>query len=91
MNITPHIFDGYDGLIKILYPFSSEKTKSLQHRSGYSRIRESDQRRLYTADWTRLPYNLLACISNHIFNEVSGVNRVVYDISSKPLATIEWE
>ncbi len=44
-----------------------------------------------TADWSHLPYNLLADISNQIINKIKGVNRVVYDISSKPPATIEWE
>jgi GMP synthase (glutamine-hydrolysing) len=44
-----------------------------------------------TADWSRLPYDFLADISNKIINNVKGVNRVVYDISSKPPATIEWE
>ena len=44
-----------------------------------------------TADWSHLPYEFLAAISNEIINKVKGVNRVVYDISSKPPATIEWE
>jgi GMP synthase (glutamine-hydrolysing) len=44
-----------------------------------------------TADWARLPYDLLARISNRMINEVKGVNRIVYDISSKPPSTIEWE
>jgi len=44
-----------------------------------------------TADWAHLPYSFLADVSNRIINEIKGINRVVYDISSKPPATIEWE
>jgi GMP synthase (glutamine-hydrolysing) len=44
-----------------------------------------------TADWARIPFEVMGKISNRIINEVRGVNRVVYDISSKPPSTIEWE
>ncbi len=54
-------------------------------------VRSIDTEDFMTADWSRLPYDLLARISTRIINEVKGVNRVVYDISSKPPATIEWE
>ena len=54
-------------------------------------IRSVDTSDFMTADWSRIPYDVLATISNRIINEVRGVNRVVYDISSKPPATIEWE
>ncbi len=54
-------------------------------------VRSINTEDFMTADWSRLPYDLLARISTRIINEVAGVNRVVYDISSKPPATIEWE
>jgi GMP synthase (glutamine-hydrolysing) len=54
-------------------------------------VRIVDSLDAMTADWTRVPYEVLARISNRIINDVRGVNRVVYDISSKPPSTIEWE
>ncbi|MBM4048649.1 MAG: GMP synthase (glutamine-hydrolyzing), partial [Planctomycetes bacterium] len=54
-------------------------------------VRAVETQDFMTADWVRIPYDVLGRISNRIINEVKGVNRVVYDISSKPPSTIEWE
>jgi GMP synthase (glutamine-hydrolysing) len=54
-------------------------------------LRSVDTSDFMTADWSRIPYDILARVSNRIVNEVDHVNRIVYDITSKPPATIEWE
>ena len=54
-------------------------------------VRAVETEDFMTADWSHLPYEVLARISTRVINEVQGINRVVYDVSSKPPATIEWE
>lgn len=54
-------------------------------------VRSADTIDFMTATWSKLPYEVLEKVSNRIINEVKGINRVAYDISSKPPATIEWE
>ena len=54
-------------------------------------VRSADTIDFMTATWSKLPYDLLGRVSSRIINEVKGINRVAYDISSKPPATIEWE
>jgi GMP synthase (glutamine-hydrolysing) len=54
-------------------------------------VRAVETEDFMTADWSHMPHEVLARISSRVINEVRGINRVVYDISSKPPATIEWE
>ena len=76
----------------VLLPVKSVGVMGDQRTYEYTcAIRSVNSVDAMTADWTRLPYDVLARMSNRIINEVRGINRVVYDISSKPPATIEWE
>lgn len=87
-----NLYDEVSQAFVVLLPVKSVGVMGDERTYEYTAaVRSANTIDFMTATWSRLPYDFLELVSNRIINEVKGINRVVYDISSKPPATIEWE
>lgn len=87
-----NLYDSVSQAFVVLLPVKSVGVMGDERTYEYTCVlRSADTIDFMTATWSKLPYDLLGKVSNRIINEVKGINRVAYDISSKPPATIEWE